>query len=329
MESKSTFVHIPVLPEEVIKYIGSDDRQRKIIDGTLGNGGHSALILQHNPQAQLLGIDRDGEALERAQQNLDFAAERVTLVRGQYSDLDQLAEDAGWNSADVVLLDIGLSSPQIDDPRRGFSLRQDGPLDMRMDKRSVTTASRLLNREPQEELARIFYEYGEIRRSRRLAAEIIARREERPFMTTLDFADFCNQVLGKARPGKLPTPTLCFQALRIAVNSELEELRRGLKAAVKLLVPDGIVVVISFHSLEDRIVKNFFREAAADCVCPPGMPICICNHRATLKIVTRKPVTAGKDECAVNSRAACAKMRVATKIESELNNSGGQNECIT
>jgi 16S rRNA (cytosine1402-N4)-methyltransferase len=314
MENSSTLCHIPVLPAEVLKYIGSDNRQRKIIDGTLGNGGHSALILQQNPQAELLGIDRDGEALERAQKKLAFANERLTLVRGQYSELDQLAETIGWNRADVILLDIGLSSPQIDDPRRGFSLRQDGPLDMRMDKRSVTTASRLLNREPQTELARIFYEYGEIRRSRRLAAEIVARREERPFMTTLDFANFCDQVLGKARPGKLPTPTLCFQALRIAVNSELEELRRGLKAAVKMLNPAGILVVISFHSLEDRIVKNFFKEAATDCICPPGMPICICDHQAILKIVTRKPITANKDECAVNSRAACAKMRVATKI---------------
>jgi len=314
MENSSTLLHIPVLPAEVLKYIGADNRQRKIIDGTLGNGGHSALVLQHNPEAQLLGIDRDGEALERAQKKLAFANDRLTLVRGQYSELDQLAEAIGWNSADVILLDIGLSSPQIDDPRRGFSLRQDGPLDMRMDKRSVTTASRLLNREPQIELARIFYEYGEIRRSRRLAAAIVERREERPFMTTLDFANFCDQILGKARPGKLPTPTLCFQALRIAVNSELEELRRGLKAAVKMLSPNGSLVVISFHSLEDRIVKNFFKEAATDCVCPPGMPICICEHQATLKIVTRKPITAEKEECAVNSRAACAKMRVATKI---------------
>jgi 16S rRNA (cytosine1402-N4)-methyltransferase len=314
MTEKQTFDHVPVLQDEVMKYIGNEQRPRKIIDGTLGNGGHSALIMQHNPQAQLLGIDRDGEALERAQKNLAFAADRITLVRGEYSELDGLAKEIGWDSADAILLDIGLSSPQIDDPRRGFSLRQDGPLDMRMDKRSVTTASRLLNREPEVELARIFYEYGEIRRSRRLAAAIVARREERPFMTTLEFADFCNQILGKARPGKLPTPTLCFQALRIAVNSELEELQRGLKAAMELLVPGGILVVISFHSLEDRIVKNFFREAARDCICPPGMPVCRCDHRAELKVITRKPVTAGKEECTVNSRAACAKMRVATKI---------------
>lgn len=314
MHDKPIFAHIPVLPEEVIKYIGADERSRKIIDGTLGNGGHSALILQHNPQAQLLGIDRDGEALERASKTLAFATDRISLVRGQYSELDQFAEATGWSSVDAVLLDIGLSSPQLDDPHRGFSLRQDGPLDMRMDKRSTLTASRLLNREPAAELARIFYEYGDIRRSRRLAAEIVARRDACPFTTTLEFADFCDKVLGKARLGKLPTPTRCFQALRIAVNNELEELRRGLKAAVKILTPGGILVVISFHSLEDRIVKTFLREVAKDCVCPPGMPVCICKHQAEMKIITRKPVTAGSKECTANSRAGCAKMRVAVKI---------------
>jgi 16S rRNA (cytosine1402-N4)-methyltransferase len=314
MSDKPILAHIPVLLKEVIEYIGSDERPRKIIDGTLGNGGHSAVILQNNPQAQLLGIDRDGEALERASQTLAFAKERITLVRGQYSELDILAKEAGWNSADAILLDIGLSSPQIDDPQRGFSLRQEGPLDMRMDKRSPMTASRILNRQPAAELADIFYHYGEIRRSRRLAAAIVERREERPFTTTLEFADFCDQILGKAKPGKLPTPTLCFQALRIAVNSELEELERGLKAALKMLSPGGILAVISFHSLEDRIVKNFLREAAKDCVCPPGMPICICDHQAEVKIITRKPVTAGKQECSDNSRAGCAKMRIAIKI---------------
>lgn len=314
MAEHQIFDHIPVLPDAVMEYIGSEQRSRKIIDGTLGNGGHSALIMQNNPSAQLLGIDRDGEALKRAEKKLGFAAERVTLVRGKYSELDILAKEIGWNSADVILLDIGLSSPQIDDARRGFSLRQDGPLDMRMDKRSVITASRLLNREPEEELARIFYEYGELRRSRRLAAAIVERREERPFMTTLEFADFCEQVLGKARPGKLPTPTLCFQALRIAVNSELEELKDGLQAAVKILNPGGILVVISFHSLEDRIVKNYLKELAKDCICPPAMPICICNHRSEVKIITRKPLIAGQQERETNSRAACAKMRVATKI---------------
>ncbi len=314
MAENQIFDHIPVLPDAVLKYIGSEQRSRRIIDGTLGNGGHSALIMQHNPQAQLLGIDRDDEALNRASKNLAFASDRIKLVRGQYSELESLAAEIGWNSADAILLDIGLSSPQIDDARRGFSLRQDGPLDMRMDKRSVLTASRLLNREPAEELARIFYEYGELRRSRRLAAAIVARREERPFMTTLEFADFCEQILGKAKPGKLPTPTLCFQALRIAVNSELDELKRGLQAAVKILVPGGILVVISFHSLEDRIVKNYLRELAKDCICPPGMPICICNHRSEIKIITRKPVIAGQQERENNSRAACAKMRVATKI---------------
>lgn len=308
------FVHLPVLYREVLEYIGSEETPRKIIDGTLGNGGHSSLILQNNRQAELLGIDRDGDAIERARRTLEFASGRIHLVRGQFGDLADLAAEVGWTSADAVLLDIGVSSPQIDDPRRGFSFRQDGPLDMRMDKRSPDTASRLLNREPEENLARIFRDYGEIRSSRKLAAAIVERRSERPFMNTVEFADFCEEVLGRSRPGKLPIPTLCFQALRIAVNHELEELEDGLQAAHDLVVSGGLIAVITFHSLEDRIVKNFFREAARDCICPPGMPVCRCDHRATLEILTRKPVTAGKDEIKENSRAACAKLRVARKI---------------
>jgi 16S rRNA (cytosine1402-N4)-methyltransferase len=317
MTTEDGFKHIPVLYREVLEYLAVGSGKCRIIDGTLGSGGHSSLILKANRQAEVLGIDRDADALKRAEETLAFASDRVHLMRGSFSDLADLAAEVGWASADAVLLDIGVSSPQIDDPRRGFSLRLDGPLDMRMDTRSQYTASRVLNREPEAELARIFYEYGEVRSSRKLAREIVRRREEKPFATTLEFAEFCDDVLGKSRPGKLPKPTLCFQALRIAVNDELGQLKKGLDAAVSILKPGGRLAVISFHSLEDRIVKNYFRELARDCICPPRTPVCICNHEPELKVVTRKPVTAQKDELAENRRAASAKLRVAIKLETK------------
>ncbi|MFA6714758.1 MAG: 16S rRNA (cytosine(1402)-N(4))-methyltransferase RsmH [Victivallales bacterium] len=311
--AKDGFKHLPVLYREVLEYLTFSGPCR-IIDGTIGCGGHSSLILKANPEAEILGIDRDGDALERAGEKLEFAGNRIRLKRGNFSELAGLAAEAAWESVDGILLDIGVSSPQIDDPDRGFSLRLDGPLDMRMDKRSQLTASRILNRETEVELARIFYEYGEERRSRRLARAIVERRKEKPFERTLEFAEFCESVLGKSRPGKLPTPTKCFQALRIAVNDELGELRRALAEAVPLLKEGGRLAVISFHSLEDRVVKEFFREQAASCICPPDLPVCICEHPAQLRILTRKPLTAEADEIEFNRRAASAKLRVAEKL---------------
>ena len=235
-------------------------------------------------------------------------------MRGNYSELAARAAEAGWEKVDGILLDIGVSSPQLDQPERGFSWRADGPLDMRMDRRSILTASRLLNTAPEAELERILREYGEVAKSRKLAAAIVTQRVIRPFAMTSDFVSLCDEVLGKSRPGQLPAPTLPFQALRIAVNDELGELERALPAAVKLLNRGGRIAVISFHSLEDRIVKNFFRDEAASCVCPPGLPVCVCGKVSTLKIITRKALTAGPDELERNRRSACAKLRVAEKI---------------
>lgn len=309
------FRHVPVLYREVLEYLAVEaDKPMRVIDATLGSGGHSCLILKKNRQAELLGIDRDGDALIRAGEKLAFAAGRVRLVRGKFSDLADLSTEAGWVSVDAVLLDIGISSPQIDDSRRGFSIRLDGPLDMRMDQRSPDTASRFLNHESAQTLERIFREYGECDKSWKMAKAVVERREHQPFATTSDFAQFCESVLGRSKPGKLPVSTLYFQALRIAVNDELEELRKALPAAMNLLAPGGRLAVITFHSLEDRIVKNFFREAARECVCPPGLPVCVCKHRAELKLLTRKPVTAQEDELRDNPRAGSAKLRVAEKI---------------
>ncbi len=306
--------HQSVLYREVVRYLDFGDRPARLVDGTLGNGGHSALLLEACPKLEILGIDRDAEALERAAQTLGFAAGRIKLVRGNFSDLGEIARANGWNEVDGILLDIGVSSPQLDDPARGFSWRSEGPLDMRMDQRSDLTASRVLNRWSEEDLERIFREYGEIRKSRKLAKTICAMRQEKMFGTTLDLVDACDRALGRSRPGELPSPTLAFQALRIAVNDELGELETALDASLELLKKGGLLAVITFHSLEDRMVKHYFREQALECVCPPGLPLCVCNKKATVKILTRKAVTAEADELAANRRSAPAKLRVIEKI---------------
>jgi len=309
-----TFAHVPVLKDEVLEYLIFDSaRPARLIDGTLGGGGHSAALLAKYPRLELLGIDRDEEALAAARERLEPFAGRFEAVHGNYSDMAAIARKKGWDQVDGVLLDIGVSSPQIDTPERGFSWRENGPLDMRMDQSAVLTASRLLNRASEEELAEIFRKYGEIRPAKRLAAAVVQRRMTSPFAATADLVALCDEVLGRARKGELPRPTLVFQALRIAVNGELDELEKGLSAACGLLRPGGRLAVISFHSLEDRIVKNFMREASCDCICPPGLPVCRCGHRAFLKPVTRRGVTAGEAELAQNRRSAPARLRVAEK----------------
>ena len=309
------FSHIPVLPNEVVEQMSAGSF-RRWIDGTLGGGGHASLLLKAHPEAELLGIDRDDFALSHAREVLSFGGDRVHTRKGRYSEMSIFAEEEGWESVDAILLDIGVSSPQIDNGSRGFSFRMDGPLDMRMDSSSPLTASRILNQSPAEELERIFREYGELDggSARRLSMAILERRDLEPFSGTLDFAGLCEKVLRKQRRNAPPVATLPFQALRIAVNGELDELRSGLEQAVDLLAPGGRICVISVHSLEDRIVKNFFRDMAADCKCPAGMPVCTCGWKPKLKILTKHPVTAGEKELAENPRSACAKLRTAIKI---------------
>lgn len=309
------FEHIPVLADEVVEVLAlPENAPARLIDGTVGGGGHSARLLEKFPCLEILGIDRDRRALEAAAERCAFAADRLTLVRGDFEELAQIAAGIGWNEVDGVLLDIGVSSPQLDTPERGFSWRSDGPLDMRMDDRNPVTAGRLLNRASEEELARIFREYGEIAQAKKLARAAAERRQTSPFGTTRDLVKLCDEVLGIARPGKLPHPTLVFQALRIAVNDELGQLETALKGGCGILKKGGRIAVISFHSLEDRIVKNHFRDESTGCHCPPGLPVCRCGHTASLRILTRKPVTASEEELARNRRAACAKLRAAEKI---------------
>ncbi len=312
----STFHHIPVLAEGVLEHLTFPvGRKVRMIDGTLGGGGHSSMLLEKYPQLELLGIDRDEMALESAAKKLAFAGSRVHLCHGEYAGMKEHALSIGWESVDGILLDIGVSSPQIDLPERGFSWRNNGPLDMRMDQSADVTAGRVLNFSSEEELCRIFREYGELRSAAKLARAVVERRKEGFFGTTADLVRLCDDTLGKSAPGKLPVPTLVFQALRIAVNGELEQLEEGLAGALELLAPGGRLAVISFHSLEDRIVKEFFRRESASCICPPGLPVCCCGHKALLNLPLRsKVVTASKEELKNNPRAACAKLRIAEKI---------------
>lgn len=310
-----TAPHLPVLLNPVVEtLIGSRRDAMRVIDGTLGYGGHSEAILRLNPNAQVLGIDRDVEALAFAKKRLAFAGDRIIFAHGTFADLEKIAVAHGWDSVDAVLLDIGVSSPQIDQAERGFSHRKTGPLDMRMNRTDRQTASHLLNHSDVQELTDIFRNYGEIHQAYKLACAVVEQRGIKPFETTAELAELCERTLARPRPGVLPSPTLCFQALRIAVNDELRQLDLALPAALKILKAGGRMGVISFHSLEDRRVKEFFADGASDCICPPSFPVCCCKHRAVLRILTKKPVTADTAELSLNPRASCAKFRVAEKL---------------
>lgn len=307
--------HTSVMPSEVREFLAIGPGKR-YIDGTLGAGGHAAMILAAHPDVEVLGIDRDREAIEEAARQLERFGQRLHLRRAQFSRMAALADALGWRDVHGVVLDVGVSSRQLDQPQRGFSYRQDGPLDMRMDRGAPITAAQLLNTADEDTLRRIFRDYGEERRARQVARAVVRRRQEAPWARTGEFAELVAQIVGRSKRDKSPAPTRCFQALRIAVNEELDELQSGLEAAVEILAPGGRLVVISFHSLEDRIVKQFFRESSRDCVCPPDFPACRCTKVATLKVLTRKPVRPMERELAQNRRAAPAKLRAAEKLAS-------------
>ncbi len=310
-----TRIHEPVMLHEVVDLL-QPQPGKCIIDGTIGLGGHSSAILEAADDVQVLGIDRDKDALARAREELQKFESRIHLFRGPYSEMQRFAKEIGWQQVDGVLLDVGMSSLQIDTPERGFSYRHDAPLDMRMDRRSRTTAATLLNQLDEKELTDIFRRYGEERYARQIARAVVARREEKPWAMTGELAELIQKIL--RRPGPRsgpPAPTRVFQALRIAVNQELDELEKGLDAAIKLLKPGGRLVVISFHSLEDRIVKNFIKQQALECVCPPEFPVCCCDKKAVLKSLTKKPLQASSAEKQKNPRSSSAKLRAAEKLE--------------
>jgi 16S rRNA (cytosine1402-N4)-methyltransferase len=306
--------HTPVLLREVVEQL-QPRRGGLYVDGTVGGGEHAAGLLRaSSPDGQLIGLDWDDEAIQQARERLGEFKGRVRLVRTNFAELERVLMSLDVAAVDGVLFDLGVSARQFDEPTRGFSFMRPGPLDMRMDRQRPTTARDILLTAPEPELARIFFEYGEERRARAIARGVIRERERGgQFATTTDLAQLVGRVLGPKR-GKTHPATRVFQALRIAVNHELESLPTGLMAAVRALRSGGRLVVISFHSLEDRIVKTFFREQSAGCICPTGLPVCRCGRRKVLRVVTRRPVVPSTEETAANPRSRSAKLRVAEKI---------------
>ena len=303
--------HLPVLLNEVLEALTPHDKG-VYIDGTLGGGGHSGLILDKStPTGILLGIDRDKEALAEAKDNLAVYGRRFIPVQGKYSQMADIAADHNIASVDGVLLDIGVSSHQLDEAERGFSYMQDGPLDMRMDQESGKSAKELINEADAETLKHILYDFGEEKWAARIVEFIIQERATSSIENTYHLVEIIKKAIPRRAREKDQHPAKrSFQALRIAVNSELDELSQGLEAGIKLLKPGGRLAVITFHSLEDRIVKDRFRLFAKDCLCPPELPVCVCGHKAEAKIVTRKPITATAEEISVNPRSRSANLRV-------------------
>ncbi|HEV2029822.1 MAG TPA: 16S rRNA (cytosine(1402)-N(4))-methyltransferase RsmH [Candidatus Dormibacteraeota bacterium] len=304
--------HQPALLQEVIELL--QPRVGAVaIDCTLGQAGHARQILERiTPGGRLLGIDRDPAAVDAARVALAHYGPAVVIVHGRFSELGSISAQNGIEKADLVLFDFGLSSNQIDAPERGFSFRGEGPLDMRMDPGSSLTAAKLVNEYDAGEIERIIREYGEERWARRIAQFIVARR---PLRTTRDLAEAVEAAIPrKAWPRDINVSTRTFQGLRIAVNDELGEIEEGLRAALSILTPGGRMATISFHSLEDRLVKSFFNVESKDCICPSQQPVCTCGHRATLRIVTRRVVRPSDEEVAANPRARSARLRVAEKI---------------
>ena len=304
-------LHTPVLYQQVLSALRPSAGSR-YIDGTLGAGGHAFGILEtSSPDGLLLGLDRDPEALVQAGSRLRVFGPRALLRQGSFGDLTSVAEQAGWSNVQGVLLDLGMSSMQLEDPSRGFSFQRDGPLDMRFDRSQSLSAADLVNQTSERELADILVRFGEEPRARRIARAIVAVR---PLESTAELAKAVAGALRGRRP-RIHPATRTFQALRIAVNDELTVLEAGLEQAVDLLRPGGRVVVVAFHSLEDRIVKGYFRRESQDCICPPEQPVCTCGHQARLKILTRRPTQPTEQEVLGNSRARSAKMRVAERLE--------------
>ena len=307
--------HRPVLLIETTRLL-APERGGLFVDATLGLGGHSEAVLEASGETRVLGIDRDREALRLASERLARFGARFRAVHADFRDLARVLADAGEREASGVVADLGVSSLQFDTPSRGFSFRHDAPLDMRMDAEGQEeTAAELLERLPEEEIARVLYEYGEERRSRRIARRIVERRERgEPVRTTLQLAELVARAVGHRRGERIHPATRTFQALRIAVNGELEGLAEFVETAVDLLQPQGRLAVISFHSLEDRVVKRALRRLSGHCEWGPRAPACECGARRAVEVLTRRPVTPGARELEENPRARSAKLRACLKL---------------
>lgn len=313
--------HIPVLCDKVVDFLNPKP-EGIYIDGTVGLGGHSAAILEISaPSGRLIGIDLDVEALTIAENRLHTFRERASLINGNFAEMDVLLARHSVHAVDGILLDLGVSSLQLDTPHRGFSFNHTGPLDMRMNlgcgldstKQATLTAMQVVNGSTMDVLADIFRRYGEERFAKRIAHRVVRARQQEPITTTTQFAEIVKKAVPQ-KTFKIHPATRVFQALRIHVNAELENLGSGLDVAISLLKPGGCLSVITFHSLEDRIVKRCFQTCARTCICPPKTPICICEHKPSVEIVTKRPVLPGEDEIQHNPRARSAKLRVVRKL---------------
>ncbi len=309
------FHHLSVLAREVIEQLAPRPGGT-YLDGTLGGGGHSELILEKiGPDGLLIGIDRDQSALAAASERLRRFGSGFKPLQGSFGDLADLLKKEGISAIDGLLLDLGVSSHQLDTDERGFSFRLDGPLDMRMDRTCGDSAADLLRECSARELEQIIKEFGEERWAKKIALRIVQVRQETPITTTLQLADLvAGTIPRRFHEDRIHPATRTFQGLRIAVNQELEQVQQGVSAGIAALKPGGRIAVISFHSLEDRIVKHLFREAATGCTCPPRMPYCVCNNKPQLRILTGRPIIAGAEETDRNPRARSAKLRVAEKL---------------
>lgn len=308
------YTHKPVLLDACIQALNIHP-DGIYVDGTLGRAGHSREIAGRLTTGRLICIDRDQAAIDAAQDRLAPWLDRVTLIHSNFSELKEVLSRCGVSGADGMLFDLGVSSPQLDDAGRGFSYMHDAPLDMRMDRQAALSARDVVNGWSYEELRRILYEYGEERYAPAIAKNIVRRRDERPIETTLELVEVIKEAMPAAALREKQHPAKrSFQAIRIAVNDELGVLPTMLSAAVEHLNSGGRLAVISFHSLEDRIIKKTMQELATGCICPPNFPVCVCGRKPKIKLVTRKPVTAGEAELVYNPRARSAKLRVAEKI---------------
>lgn len=314
----STFTHRPVMAQEVLHWLAPRPGA-VIVDGTLGGGGHAVQIARRiSPGGRLVGIDRDPYALEHGARRVKDegpADVHMDFVQANYADLPGVLDSLGIHRVDGVLLDLGVSSPQLDDPERGFTYREDAPLDMRMNPQEGVSAADLVNQASEAELRRIIAEYGEERWAARIARFIVRRRQQKPLVTTGDLVEVIKAAVPAAARRQGPHPARrTFQALRIAVNDELGSLQRALEGAIERLKPGGRLVVISFHSLEDRIVKTTFKQAERGCRCPPELPVCQCRRRPTLRVLTRRPQRPTQEEIQENPRSRSAKLRAAERV---------------
>ena len=308
------FVHRSVLLWECIDALNIKP-DGIYLDGTLGGAGHSSQIAQRLTTGRLIGVDRDTVALKAAQERLAPWMDRVTLVHSNFADLASILDDLGLEKIDGMLFDLGVSSPQLDDGSRGFSYMADAPLDMRMNREDSLTAYDVVNGWSREELRRILFDYGEERYAPLIAAAIERQREVKPIETTMELVDVIRSAMpAQALREKQHPAKRSFQAIRIAVNDELGSVERMLADAVERLNPEGRLAVITFHSLEDRIVKNAMNQASRGCTCPPEFPVCVCGNKPKVKVLTRKPIVSGAEELEENPRARSAKLRVAERV---------------